>query len=174
MNFQKLIELSRKLDIPLVATNDAHYLKKGDAYNHEVLLCIQTGKRMSDTDRMKFDTEELYIKSPEEMIDYFKNFPEAIENTVKIANECNVEFEFGNTILPNYDVPEEFETHLPLRLHPYSYPSQLPVVLYPTSLKYDVILFIVSSVLSVLLIFFIPPLRSISLIILSLTLNAFE
>ena len=108
---QKLIELSRKLDIPLVATNDAHYLKKEDAYNHEVLLCIQTGKRMSDTDRMKFDTEELYIKSPEEMIDYFKNFPEAIENTVKIANECNVEFEFGNTILPNYDVPEEFETH---------------------------------------------------------------
>ena len=75
---QKLIELSRKLDIPLVATNDAHYLKKEDAYNHEVLLCIQTGKRMSDTDRMKFDTEELYIKSPEEMIDYFKNFPEAI------------------------------------------------------------------------------------------------
>ncbi len=108
---QKLIELSRKLDIPLVATNDAHYLKKEDAYNHEVLLCIQTGKRMSDEDRMRFDTDELYIKSPEEMSDYFKNFPDAIENTVKIANKCNVEFEFGNTILPNYDVPEEFKTH---------------------------------------------------------------
>ena len=108
---QKLMQLSRELNIPLVATNDSHYLKKEDAYNHEVLLCIQTGKRMSDEDRMKFNTDELYIKSPEEMIDYFKAVPEAIENTVKIAQECNVEFEFGHTILPNYDVPEGFKTH---------------------------------------------------------------
>ena len=108
---QKLVQLARKLDIPLVATNDAHYLKREDAYNHEVLLCIQTGKRMSDEDRMKFDTEELYVKSPEEMIDYFKAFPDAIENTVKIAEKCNVEFEFGHTILPNYEVPEGFKTH---------------------------------------------------------------
>ena len=108
---QKLMQLSRELNIPLVATNDSHYLKKEDAYNHEVLLCIQTGKRMSDEDRMKFNTDELYIKSPEEMINYFKAVPEAIENTVKIAQECNVEFEFGHTILPNYDVPEGFKTH---------------------------------------------------------------
>lgn len=108
---QKLIELSRELDIPLVATNDAHYLKREDAYNHEVLLCIQTGKRMSDLDRMRFDTDELYVKSPEEMEDFFKNVPDAIENTVKIAEKCNVEFEFGHTILPNYDVPTEFKTH---------------------------------------------------------------
>ena len=108
---QKLVGLARKLDISLVATNDAHYLKKEDAYNHEVLLCIQTGKRMSDEDRMKFDTEELYVKSPEEMIDYFKAFPDAIENTVKIAEKCNVEFEFGHTILPNYEVPKGYETH---------------------------------------------------------------
>ncbi len=108
---QKLIELSRELDIPLLATNDSHYLKKEDAYNHEVLLCIQTGKRMSDEDRMRFDTDELYIKSPEEMMDYFKAVPEAIENTVKVAEKCNVEFEFGHTILPNYDVPEEFASH---------------------------------------------------------------
>lgn len=108
---QKLVELSRKLDIPLVATNDAHYLKKEDSYNHEVLLCIQTGKRMTDEDRMKFQTDDFYIKSPEEMKDYFRNLPEAIENTVKIAEKCNVDFEFGHTILPNYDVPEEFETH---------------------------------------------------------------
>lgn len=108
---QKLVQLARKLDIPIVATNDAHYLKKEDAYNHEVLLCIQTGKRMSDEDRMKFDTEELYVKSPEEMINYFKAFPDAIENTVKIAEKCNVEFEFGHTILPNYEVPEGYETH---------------------------------------------------------------
>jgi len=108
---QKLVQLARKLDIPLVATNDAHYLKREDAYNHEVLLCIQTGKRMSDEDRMKFDTDELYVKSPEEMAEYFKAFPDAIENTVKIAEQCNVEFEFGHTILPNYDVPPEYPTH---------------------------------------------------------------
>ena len=108
---QKLVQLARKLDIPLVATNDAHYLKREDAYNHEVLLCIQTGKRMSDEDRMKFDTEELYVKSPEEMSEYFSAFPDAIENTVKIAEQCNVEFEFGHTILPNYDVPPEYPTH---------------------------------------------------------------
>ena len=108
---QKLIQLSKELDIQLVATNDAHYTRKEDAYNHEVLLCIQTGKRMSDEDRMRFETDELYIKSPEEMIDFFENVPEAIENTVKIAEKCNVEFEFGHTILPNYDVPEGYETH---------------------------------------------------------------
>ncbi len=108
---QKLVQLARKLDIPLVATNDAHYLKREDAYNHEILLCIQTGKRMSDPDRMKFDTDELYVKSPEEMSEYFSAFQDAIENTVKIADKCNVEFEFGHTILPNYDVPPEFPTH---------------------------------------------------------------
>ena len=108
---QKLIQMSKETGIPLVATNDSHYLKKEDAYNHEVLLCIQTGKRMSDPDRMRFDTDELYIKSPEEMIEYFKEVPEAIENTVKIAEECNVEFEFGKTILPNYEVPKEYKTH---------------------------------------------------------------
>ena len=108
---QKLVQLARKLDIPLVATNDAHYLKKEDAYNHEILLCIQTGKRMSDEDRMRFESDELYVKSSEEMSEYFAAFPDAIENTVKIADKCNVEFEFGHTILPNYDVPPEFETH---------------------------------------------------------------
>ena len=108
---QKLIELARKLDIPLVGTNDAHYLKREDAYNHEVLLCIQTGKKMSDEDRMRFETDEFYIKSKEEMSDYFENIPEAVSNTVKIAEKCNYDFEFGVTKLPNYDVPEEFATH---------------------------------------------------------------
>ena len=108
---QKLIMLSKKLDIAIVATNDAHYLKKEDYYNHEVLLCVQTGKRMTDEDRMSFSTNDFYIKSPEEMEEYFANVPEALENTVKVAEKCNVEFEFGNTILPNYDVPPEFETH---------------------------------------------------------------
>ena len=108
---QKIIQIARRFNIPIVATNDAHYLKRDDAYNHEVLLCIQTGKRMTDEDRMRFETDELYVKSPEEMSEYFKNFPDAIENTVKIAEKCNVEFEFGHTILPNYDVPPEYATH---------------------------------------------------------------
>lgn len=108
---QKLIEIGRELDIPLVATNDCHYLKKEDAYNHEVLLCIQTGKKMSDEDRMRMTVDEFYVKSPEEMSDYFKNLPEVIENTVKIADKCNMDFEFGVTKLPNYDVPPEFKTH---------------------------------------------------------------
>ena len=108
---QKLVQIARKLDIPLVATNDAHYLKKEDAYNHEVLLCIQTGKRMTDEDRMRFETDELYVKSPEEMKEYFAGVPDAVENTVKIAEQCNVEFEFGHTILPNYEVPAEYNTH---------------------------------------------------------------
>lgn len=108
---QQLIKISRELDIPLVATNDAHYLKKEDSYNHEVLLCIQTGKKMQDEDRMKMGANEFYLKSPEEMAEYFKNVPEAIENTVKIAEKCNLDFEFGNTKLPNYEVPKEFKTH---------------------------------------------------------------
>jgi len=108
---QKLIEISRELEVPLVATNDAHYLNKDDAYAHEILLCIQTGKRMSDLDRMKFETDELYIKSSEEMYNNFKNIPEALENTLKIADKCNVEFEFGVTKLPNYEVPEGYKTH---------------------------------------------------------------
>ena len=108
---QQLVQIGRELDIPIVGTNDAHYLKKEDAYNHEVLLCIQTGKKMADTDRMKFETNEFYIKSPEEMEEYFKNLPEALENTVKIAEKCNFDFEFGHTKLPNYDVPQEYKTH---------------------------------------------------------------
>ncbi len=108
---QKLIEISREMGVPLVATNDAHYLNRDDAYAHEILLCIQTGKRMNDLDRLKFETDELYIKSPEEMYNNFRNIPEALENTLKISNKCNVEFEFGVTKLPNYEVPKEYKTH---------------------------------------------------------------
>ncbi len=108
---QRLIGLSRELGIPLVATNDAHYLKQEDSYNHEILLCIQTAKKMTDSDRMRFETNEFYIKTSEEMADYFSSVPEAIENTVKIADKCNFDFEFGVTKLPNYDVPKEFSTH---------------------------------------------------------------
>lgn len=108
---QKLVQLSQKLNIPLVITNDSHYLKKEDAYNHEVLLCVQTAKKMSDPDRMRFETDDFYLKSPEEIQAFLPNIPEALENTVKIAQKCNVEFEFGHTILPNYEVPAEYATH---------------------------------------------------------------
>ena len=108
---QKLVEMSKKLDIPLVITNDSHYLKKEDFDSHEVLLCVQTGKKMNDVDRMSFEVNDFYIKSPEEIAEFFPNLTEAMENTVKIAEKCNVEFEFGHTILPNYDVPAEFKTH---------------------------------------------------------------
>ena len=104
---QNLIAMSKELDIPLVATNDCHYLTKEDYYAHEVLLCIQTKKKMSDEDRMSFETNEFYIKSPEEMKMAFRNIPEAISNTVKIAELCNAEFEFGNTKLPNFDIGDK-------------------------------------------------------------------
>ncbi len=108
---QKIVEMSKKLNIPLVITNDSHYLKKEDYDSHEVLLCVQTGKKITDIDRMTFETNDFYLKSREEIYEFAKNIPEAMDNTVKIAEKCNVEFEFGHTILPNYDVPPEFETH---------------------------------------------------------------
>lgn len=107
---QGIVRLARELDIPLVATNDAHYLTKDDYYSHEVLLCIQTGKKMSDTDRLSFSTNEFYFKSPEEMKERFKNFPAAIENTLKIADMCNVEFEFGKLKLPEFKIDTDM-TH---------------------------------------------------------------
>lgn len=106
---QHLIKLSRETGIPLIATNDAHYLRRGDAKAHEILLCIQTGKNINDEDRMRFGGEDFYIKSPEEMYQLFKNVPEALENTVKVAERCNVELEFGKLHLPEYKVPEKME-----------------------------------------------------------------
>ena len=102
---QKLIKLARELGLKMIATNDAHYLKREDAYAHDVLLCVQTGKKLNDMDRLKMGSDEFFIKSPEEMYDNFKNLPEVLENTVEIANKCHVEFEFGHTILPNFDTP---------------------------------------------------------------------
>ena len=103
---QGIIKIAKELGIPMVATNDCHYLTKDDYYSHEVILCIQTRKKMSDEDRMSFETNEFYVKSKEEMYESFKNFEEALTNTQKIADMCNVEIEFGNTILPEIDVGE--------------------------------------------------------------------
>jgi len=103
---QSLIKLSKETGIPLVATNDAHYLRREDAKAHEVLLCIQTGRKITDEDRMRFSSDEFYIKSAEEMQEAFRNCPEALENTVRIAESCNVELEFNKLHLPKYDVPD--------------------------------------------------------------------
>ena len=104
-----LIKLAKELELDLIATNDCHYLNKEDSYSHEVLLCIQTGKKMNDLDRFKFGSDEFYVKTPEEMKEAFKNFPKALENTCKIAEKCNVSFEFGHTILPNFDTPNNMD-----------------------------------------------------------------
>jgi len=101
---RQLILLHQETGIPLVATNDVHYLNKDDESAHEILLCIQTGKILSDPDRMKFKTKEFYLKSPDEMFELFKGRPEAIENTNKIAEKCNFEFDFSKTHLPEYQV----------------------------------------------------------------------
>lgn len=104
---QALIRMSRETGIPLVATNDCHYTHKEDAKAHEVLLCMQTGKRLSDPDRMKMGTDAFYVKSPEEMIEAFRDVPEAIGNTVKIADRCHASFDFKTLHLPEYAVPAE-------------------------------------------------------------------
>lgn len=103
-----LFQLADELNIGLVATNDAHYLTKKDARIQDVLMSIQMGKTVDDPTRMKFETEEFYIKDADEMAALFPNHPEALANTVKIAERCQVEFEFGKYHLPEFDVPEGY------------------------------------------------------------------
>ena len=105
-----LVKLSKELNIPLVATNDIHYVDKKDAKAHDVLLCIQMGKTLNDPSRMRFGSEEFYLKSREEMEELFPYAIEALDNTVKIAERCNVEFDFNTIHLPNYEVPEGYTT----------------------------------------------------------------
>ena len=103
---QKLVEIGKKLNIPVVATNDCHYLKREDSYAHEVLLCIQTGKVLNDPNRMKFATEEFYFKSPEEMKELFSWCPDALTNTIEIAERCNLELKLDELHLPDFTVPD--------------------------------------------------------------------
>lgn len=103
---EKLIELSKEFNIPLVATNDVHYLNKEDAEIHDILLCIQTGSKLNDKDRLRFKTDEFYFKSEEEMSKIFGNIPEALENTIKITEKCNLELPLNKVILPVFEVPE--------------------------------------------------------------------
>ncbi len=101
-----LKELSKEFGIPLVATNDCHYLNRDEAQAHEVLLCIQTGKTIHDETRFKFSTDELFFKSPEEMKRSFSHSPEAVAETVKVAERCNLELSFGDHHFPTFPVPE--------------------------------------------------------------------
>jgi len=105
---EQIVKISNETGIPLVATNDVHYLRKEDAIVHDVLLCIQTGKTINDNDRMKFPSNEFYLKSYDEMKNILGDFDGAIENTVKIGERCNVEIDFDTLHLPKYEIPEGY------------------------------------------------------------------
>ena len=105
---QQLIRMNQETGIGLVCTNDVHYTYVDDAAPHDILLCIQTGKKVEDEDRMRYEGGQYYVKSPEEMAQIFPYAPEALENTQKIADRCHVDIEFGVTKLPKYDVPEGY------------------------------------------------------------------
>ena len=110
-----IIRLSKELDIPLVATNDLHYVNKEDSKIHDILMCIQMGKTVDDPNRMRFGSDEFYLKSREEMEEVFPYAIDALDNTVKIAERCNIEFDFNTIHLPNYDVPKGYTTDSYLR-----------------------------------------------------------
>ena len=107
---QQLIRMSSETGIELVATNDVHYINEEDSVAHDILLCIQTGKKVQDTDRMRYEGGQFYLKSPEEMARLFPYALNALENTHKIAERCNVEIEFGVPKLPKYDVPQGYDS----------------------------------------------------------------
>ncbi|HEY5575782.1 MAG TPA: PHP domain-containing protein, partial [Clostridiaceae bacterium] len=104
---RELIDMSKRLSIPLVATNDIHYIYKEDSVSHDVLLCIQTAKTVNDEDRMRYPSEQFYLRSPEEMYEIFSYVPEALENTVKIAEKCNYNYEFHKSKLPKYPLESD-------------------------------------------------------------------
>ncbi len=105
-----LLQMSRELEIPLVVTNDVHYTYKEDVKPHDILLCIQTGKKLADEDRMRYEGGQYYVKSEEEMKELFPYAWEAVENTQRIADRCNVEIEFGVIKLPHFEVPEGYDS----------------------------------------------------------------
>ena len=107
---QGIVRLSQELGLPLVVTNDAHYLRREDAQTQDVLMCIQMGKTVDDPNRLKFGTDEFYLKSEQELRPLFESVPEAFENTCKIAERCCVEFEFGHYHLPEFKLPEWYDS----------------------------------------------------------------
>lgn len=113
---QQLLRMSKETGLPLVATNDVHYTYKEDAAAHDILLCIQTGKKVDDQDRMRYEGGQFYLKSPEEMAELFPYAPQAIANTEEIARRCQVEFKFHELKLPAYDVPQGYDARGYLRM----------------------------------------------------------
>ncbi|HMU95472.1 MAG TPA: DNA polymerase III subunit alpha [Elusimicrobiota bacterium] len=103
--FPRLVELAKKFDAPLVATNDCHYFRKDDHFAHDVLLCIGTGKTLNDPHRLKYNAPEFYYKAPQEMMETFKEVPQALRNTLSIAERCRLSLTFNQILLPRYDVP---------------------------------------------------------------------
>ena len=114
---QQLLRLSQETGIELVVTNDVHYTYAEDEKPHDILLCIQTGKKLNDENRMRYEGGQYYVKSEQEMKDLFPYALEAVENTQKIADRCNVTIEFGVTKLPKYDVPEGFSSAKEFLVH---------------------------------------------------------
>jgi DNA polymerase-3 subunit alpha len=111
---ERLLEIGHQLSLPIVATNDCHYLQRKDSQAHEVLLCIQTGKTLQDGNRMKFPSDEFFFKSPQEMTELFKSTPEAIAHTIEIAEQCNLELKFEEKHIPKISIPpgESLDSHL--------------------------------------------------------------
>ncbi|PIH04363.1 DNA polymerase III subunit alpha [Clostridium combesii] len=112
---ETLVKMSKDLDIPLVATNDVHYIRKEDYKSHDILLCIQTGKTIEEENRMRYPSDQFYLKSPEEMYETFSYVPEALENTVKISEECNFDYNFHESKLPKFPLEEEVDPYEYLR-----------------------------------------------------------
>lgn len=110
-----MIQIHEETGIPFVATNDVHYICQEDATAHDILLCIQTAKNIDDEDRMRFPNDQFYLKSEEEMLRLFRDYPQALENTAKIAEECQVEFTFGELHLPEFQAPDKKKNNIYLR-----------------------------------------------------------
>src|SRR5258707_2950540 len=100
--------IARDLNLPLICTNDVHYLRESDAHPHDILLCIGTGKAASDPKRLRYESKNFFLKTPEQMAEVFKDFPDALSNTVRVAERCNVLLPEGENHLPNFDVPPGF------------------------------------------------------------------
>jgi DNA polymerase-3 subunit alpha len=112
---EELVKLSEELDIPLICTNDVHYINQEDSKAHDILLCVQTGKTVNEENRMRYPSDQFYLKSPEEMYEVFSYVPEALNNTVKIAEQCNFDYEFHVSKLPKFPLPEGVDPYEYLR-----------------------------------------------------------
>jgi DNA polymerase-3 subunit alpha len=141
---RQLLEIARRLDLGVVATNDAHYLRKSDARAHDILLCIQTASNLDSPKRLRFPNDEFYLKSPEEMASLFAEVPEALRNTVAVAEQCNLTLEFGKYMLPRFPLPEGHTADSYLRQLceerlPQRYPQVTPEIRRQMEYELDVI-----------------------------------